>query len=73
MVNPKKEYPKTLFGILRNDDGYQLAAYGVNPEKRVRLKWIEPPEVLYLVLDRIRTEAYIDVNTEEDSKENEKD
>lgn len=72
MVNPKKEYPQTLFGVIRAEDGYQLAAYGVNPEKRVRLKWIEPPEVLYLVLDRMKVEAYIDVNSEDKTNDKNK-
>lgn len=73
MVNPRKEYPKTLFGILRAEDGYQLVAYGVNAEKRVRLKWVEPPELLFLVLDRMKIEAYIDANYTEGSNSDEKD
>ena len=58
MAYPKKEYPKILFGIIKSEKGFSLCSYLLNEEKRVKLIEQEIPEVLFIVLERLKLKAY---------------
>ena len=58
MAYPKKEYPGILFGIIKSDKGFSLCSYLLNEEKRVKLIEQEIPEVLFIVLERLKLKAY---------------
>lgn len=69
MANTRKQYPRNLYGIIREDHGYSLCHYVLNDEKRAKLVKKEPPEVLYLVLSKLNLNAYIDLEKERDNDE----
>ena len=65
MANIKKQYPRILYGVIKEDErSYSLCQYVLNEEKRIKLIQKDPPEVLYLVLNKLQSQAYLDLEKE---------
>lgn len=64
MANQKKQYPKDLYGIIKEEKGYVFCHYVLNDEKRIKLIEMDTPEVLYLVLGKLKLKAYYDLEKE---------
>lgn len=68
MANQKKQYPKNLYGIIREENGYSFCKYVLNDEKRIKLVEMDAPEVLYLVLGKLKLKAYFDLEKEKNEE-----
>lgn len=64
MANIRKQYPRNVYGIIREEEGFCLCHYILNDEKRIKLIQKDPPEVLYLVLNKLQSQAYLDLEKE---------
>lgn len=61
MSYPKKDYPKRVYGLVREGLGYSLCTFEVNDEKRLRFVEKEPPELLMIVSKRLASRCTNDV------------
>lgn len=54
MVNPRKEFPSYVVGILKTEEGYSVCEFLVNDEKRIKYIDRLPADMLCFALEQAR-------------------
>lgn len=69
MVNPKKEFPNYVIGILKTEGGYSICEFLVNDEKRIKYIDRLPADMLYIALDQARKKLLKQARGENDQEQ----